>query len=265
MVFSSSKCPLPALVIWCRAFKHSLGAGLPVVRVFRQQAKSGPRALRETAGEIADRLERGDSLEDALESERDRFPPLFLTLVAVGERSGRLEDAFRELEDYYETALTVQRDFRRQMAWPVIQGVAAVMIIAALIFVLGIIGDSRGSKPLDPLGLGLTGASGAVTFLLIAAGLAGAVVFALKQAANNVAWRAKLEGLVRGVPGWGPAAQLSALQRFCTALKMTHEAGLSADEALRYSLRATSNAAFQRVEKAAAAAVKRGGRPWDAL
>src|SRR5947209_6218816 len=105
MIFSSSKCPLPALVSWCRTLKHSIGAGLDPIKIFRQQAKSGPRALRSLAQETADKLGKGETLEDALEPHRNRFPPLFVELIAVGEQSGRLEDTFSELADYYETTL----------------------------------------------------------------------------------------------------------------------------------------------------------------
>src|SRR5690349_211555 len=74
----TSKCPLPALVAWCRTLKHSLGAGLSPVKVFRQQAKSGPRPLRAIAADVAAKLEQGSSLEDAFEPYRDQFPPLFV-------------------------------------------------------------------------------------------------------------------------------------------------------------------------------------------
>src|SRR3954451_25100410 len=130
MLFSSSKCPLPALVDWCRALRFSLSAGLNPVRIFRQQAKSGPRARRPLAGELAEKLADGSSLEDALEPHRDRFPPLFLELVAVGEQTGRLEDTFRQLEEYYQSLLSMQRNFRSAMAYPLLQYCAAVLIIS---------------------------------------------------------------------------------------------------------------------------------------
>ena len=260
MIFSSSKCPLPALVAWCRALKHSIGAGLDPIRIFRQQAKSGPRALRAIAGEIADRLGKGDSLEDALEPHRNRFPPLFVELVAVGEKSGRLEDTFDELENYYETTLRVQRNFRSQMAYPAIQFVAAVLVITALIFILG----QLGSK-MDPLGIGLTGTAGAVTFFVFAFGFAGGLLFLFKLSADNVRWRSTMEGAMLILPGWGPALLNFALHRFCIALRMTHEAGLRAEQVLQYSFRATANSAFQRREAAAIAVVKKGGEVHEAL
>src|SRR5947207_11889973 len=159
MLFSSSKCPLPALVTWCRALRYSLSAGLDPVRIFKQQAKSGPRVLRKMADELAHQLADGSSLEDALEPHRDRFPPLFLELIAVGEQTGRLEDTFQQLEEYYQSLLSMQRNFRSAMVYPLLQYVASVLIISGLIFILGILGSK-----MDPIGFGLTGTAGALAF-----------------------------------------------------------------------------------------------------
>lgn len=260
MLFSSSKCPLPALVAWCRALKHSLGAGLDPVKVFKQQGKSGPRALRWIAKDLAAKLAKGESLEDALEPHRNCFPPLFVELVSVGEQSGRLEDTFSELADYYETTLKVQRDFRSQMAYPAIQFIAAVLIISGLIFVLGMLGSA-----MDPLGLGLTGTAGSILFLVVCFGSIGAVLALMKVSANNVQWRAQIESIMLYVPAWGPALLNFAMHRFCIALRMTLEAALRAEKVLHYSFKATANAAFTRREGAAIDCIKRGGELRDAI
>jgi type II secretory pathway component PulF len=260
MLFSSSKCPLPALVAWCRALRYSLSAGLSPVRIFRQQAKSGPRPLRALAGELAEKLAHGDSMADALEPHRNRFPPLFLELIAVGEQTGRLEDTFAELEEYYQTMLTVQRNFRSQMAYPVIQYLAAVFIVSLLIWILSILGSK-----MDPIGFGLTGPAGAFTFFAIGIGLFAGVLLLMKISAENVRFRAKLEGALLWVPGWGPAFLAFAVMRFAVALRMCVEAGLRAEQTLHYCFRATANAAFQKGEERAVAVVKRGGEMFDAL
>jgi type IV pilus assembly protein PilC len=260
MLFSSSKCPLPALVAWCRALKHSIGAGLDPIKIFKQQGRSGPRALRWLAIEIAEKLSKGESLEDALEPHRNRFPPLFVELVAVGEQSGRLEDTFHELSEYYDTTLRVQRDFRSQMAYPAIQFVAAVLIISGLIFIL----DMLGSK-MDPLGFGLTGAGGAFLFMFICFGFVGGLLFLFKLSADNVQWRARMEAVLLWLPAWGPALLNFALHRFCVALRMTTEAALRTEKVLHYSFRATANGAFLRGEDRAVAAAKKGAEIHEAL
>ena len=260
MFFSSSKCPLPALVAWCRVLKHSLGAGLDPIKIFRQQGKSGPRALRSLALELADKLGKGESLEDALEPHRSVFPPLFVELVAVGEQSGRLEDTFSELADYYETTLRVQRDFRSQMAYPAIQFVAAVLIISGLILILGFLGST-----MDPLGLGLTGIRGALIVLIVPFAIVGGILLMFKLSANNVQWRSRIEGAILWVPAWGPALLNFALHRFCIALRMTTEAAMRAEKVMHYSFRATANGAFMRGEERAVAVAKKGAEVHEAL
>ncbi len=255
-----SKCPLPALVAWCRTLKHSLGAGLSPVRVFKQQAKSGPRVLRPIAADVAAKLEKGSSLEDAFEPYRDQFPPLFVELVAVGETSGRLVDTFDELCQYYEVTDRVRRDFRSQMIYPAIQFVAAILIIAGLIFVLGLLGSK-----MDPLGLGLTGTGGALTFLVAAFGTVGGIVLGVRAVLNSLKWKSRLEGMMLIVPAWGGALKCFAIHRFLIALRMTHEAGLRAEKVLHYSFRATANAVFMNGEDRAVAVVKKGGAIYDAL
>jgi type II secretory pathway component PulF len=265
MLFSSSRCPLPALVDWCRSLRYSLSAGLSPVRIFKQQAKSGPRALRDVAAVLTEKLEAGESLADAFEPYRDRFPPLFLELVAVGEQTGRLEDTFEELEQYYESSLSVQRNFRAQMMYPAIQFVAAILVISGLIWVLGMLGSSGKAVTTDPTGLGFTGTSGAIMFMVLAFGFVGVILFVMKVAANNVKWRARMEGMLLRFPGWGRALLSFALQRFAVALRMCVEAGLSAEKTMRYSFRATSNAAFTAGEERAAEVVKRGRTMHEAL
>ncbi|MBM3981722.1 MAG: hypothetical protein FJ304_15895 [Planctomycetes bacterium] len=260
MLFSSSKCPLPALVTWCRALRYSLSAGLDPVKSFKHQAKSGPRPLRALAGELAQKLGKGDSLADALEPHRDRFPPLFLELIAVGEQTGRLEDAFQELEEYYQSLHSVQRNFRAQMTYPIIQFFAAIFVVAFLIWILGMLGSK-----MDVLGFGLTGTAGALTFLGIAAVFVGGVVLVLKLSANNVRLRARMEGALLWVPAWGPALLAFAVMRFAVALRMCAEAGLRAEETLHYSFRATANSAFWAGEARAVAVAKRGGELVEAL
>src|SRR5258708_38620158 len=82
LFFSSS---LGGLIQWCRAFHHGLAAGLSLVRVFQIQSKKGPRGLRDMAGRVAVLLEKGQTLEDALQVEGESLPKLFRDLVAVGE------------------------------------------------------------------------------------------------------------------------------------------------------------------------------------
>jgi type IV pilus assembly protein PilC len=263
MVFFSAS--LGGLIIWCRGLRHGLGAGLTLVRCFQLQAKKGPRPMRDMAERIAERLEKGESLEDALEVEGDRLPKLFRELAAVGERTGHLPEIFAELSDYYELQQSLGREFRAQIIWPVFQFFAAVVVIALLIWIMGMIAESRGDAPKAPVGMGLTGAKGAIAFLLGVATFLGIIYGTYLLITRGLKKRAAFESFLLRLPAIGPCVEAFAMGRFCIALRMTLETGMSTPEALQQSLRATGNAAFTSAEDRVMAVVKSGGEIHEAL
>ena len=105
----SPRLPLSTIVSWCRALRHGIGIGLSPVKIFKQQAKSGPPTARALATKIAERLAQGSSLENAMKPDRSKFPPLMIELVAVGEKTGRLTETFEELEHYFEQSVSARK------------------------------------------------------------------------------------------------------------------------------------------------------------
>jgi len=240
MLFSK-QLPLANLIEFCRVLRHNLSAGLTLRHVFRQQATRGSLAVRPVAARISERIEEGESLEAALKPERDKFPPLFLSLAAVGEESGALPEVLAELEKYFVLQQRLQRQFISQIAWPAIEFFLAPFILAGMIFLLAILSSG---PPADPLGLGYTGVGGAIKFLVhfwgmvaILVGLYFLVTRTLKQKATVVQFLLRLWAI-------GPCLYALAMTRFCLALRLTMETGMPIARALRLSMRATGNQAF---------------------
>lgn len=246
------------LIELCRVLKHYLSAGLTVTEVFRQQAERGPSEIRALAGKVAEALKQGESLADALAPHAEAFPPLFLSLTTVGDQTGMLPEVYGELERYYEEQRTLRRDFLGQIAWPVFQFFAAVFVLAGLIFFLGQLKINERGTNYDPLGLGLLGASGAMVFLGVVFGTLGAAWLAYALLRWSLAGRAGVDRFLLNLPAIGPCAQALALSRFCLALRLTTESGMSIGKALRLSMRATGNAAFEGAVPAATSTVKKG-------
>ena len=244
----------------CRDLRHYLGAGLSVADAFKHQAKKGPAPLRAVAERVAVELRRGHSLARALQREANAFPPLMLALVDVGEASGMLAEVFAELEKYFARQMQLRRQFFSQITWPVTQFVLAVLVLATLIFFLGIINERHepNSPPYDPLGLGLSGAKGAFIFLGVVfgtlAGIAGCYYFLTRVLRQREA----VDSLLLRVPAIGPCLRSLALARFCLGLRLTFETGMSVGAALRLALRATGNEAFAAKTGAVEASVETG-------
>lgn len=225
-----------ALAQLCRRLSTSLEAGLEVRSVWAREAQHaiGPRA-REQFSAISGAVARGDSLREALRETEGYFPPLFSALVDVGEQTGHLGEAFRQLAEHYDRQLEVRRNFLASIAWPMLQLVASIFIVGFLIWIMGMIGDRR----TDPLGFGLVGNRGLAVYVMFVLAV-GAGLVALFQAVRlGLAWTRPLQNLLLQIPVLGKALETLILARLAWALHLTMDAGMALRAALRLSLETT--------------------------
>jgi type II secretory pathway component PulF len=237
--------PLSSLIEFCRVLRHNLAAGLTLRHVFQQQARRGPLAVRPVAARIAGEIEAGNSLEDALEQEKDYFPPIFVSLATVGEHTGNLPEVLADLEKYFLLQQRLQRQFISQIAWPMFQFIVAPFIIAGMIFFLAILSTpGPGGKTWDPLGFGYTGTNGALLFLIHFFGTFAALIALYFVITRTLRQQAAVHDVLLRLPVLGPTMRAVALMRFCMALRLTMETGMSIVKAIRLSMKATGNEAI---------------------
>ncbi|MGE0378639.1 MAG: type II secretion system F family protein [Planctomycetaceae bacterium] len=236
---------LKPLSVACRSLSTALHAGVPVLRAFDLAGrKSTDPRLRDAMADITTRLKSGEDVATAMQAQGGRFPNLMVDMVQVAEHTGALPEVLRSLADHYENNLRLRKDFIGQITLPLIQLVAAVFIIALLIWLLGIIGASQGQKPVDVLGWGLLGTSGALTWLSWwGIGVAGTILLYKLATASLVGKAATHKALMR-IPVVGGCMQSFAIARFSWAFHLTQEAGMTIEDSLDASLRATANGAF---------------------
>ncbi|MFL5340040.1 MAG: type II secretion system F family protein [Gemmataceae bacterium] len=257
-MFFSSRFSIKTLVALCQSFRVGLSAGLSLVDVFRQQARKGPFESRAVIERIAQRLKEGDSLDDALKDERRHFTPLFVGMTIIAEQTGNLAEVFHELEEYYRNLLTLRRQFLTDIFWPVFQFVAAVGVISLFIIILGFLPGNQGDPPMwDPLGFGV-GMLGALRFLLSVTVFLGGLWLIYVIATRGLGAKAAVHRFLLGVPAIGPCWRALCLSRLCLGMGMALDTSLSTPKALRLSLAATGNGAFEACSDDIATSVKRG-------
>jgi type IV pilus assembly protein PilC len=262
MLFSS-RISLKSMVMLCQAFRVGHGAGLSLVDVFRQQATRGPSDARPAIGRICERLDKGDSLEDVLRTDGSAFPPLFVSMVSVGEQTGNLPEIFHELERYYREQLRLRREFIAMSIWPVFQLVAAIGVITLLLLILGWISQGGGIK-LDPLGLGV-GPPGAIKFLAIVFLFFSGLFAIYFVATRALGQKSTVHRMLLSIPAIGPCLQALALARLSLALKLTLDSSLPTAKAVKRSLWACGNGAYEACSEPAASAIKGGSSVTEAL
>lgn len=239
-----NRVSLKRLALLCRSLSTTLHSGVPVVKAFELSARKSPDPrLRSVMADVVMQLRSGEDVATAMRSHQGYFPDLTVDMIDVAERTGALPEVLRSLAEHYENNLRLRRDFIGQIAFPVIQFVAAIFVIAFLILVLGLIPSQEGA-PLDVLGFGLTGTSGALLWLSGWAILIATVFVLYKVAVSSLQGQKAVHQLLLNIPVIGGCMRSFAIARFSWAYHLTQEAGMPVDESLEASLRATANGAY---------------------
>lgn len=254
-----SRVNLGSLALVCRSLATTLNSGVSVERAFELAAgKTRDRRCRDVMQDVKDRVRRGDDIATAMRARPNALPGLMIDLVEVGEKTGALPEILRNVAEHFENNLRLRRSFYQSIAWPVFQLIAAILVIAGVIWLLGVIASSRGGDPIDVLGLGLVGSSGAVIWLTATFGTIFALLVSYRIAASALEGKMFLHSLLMHIPVVGGCMRSFALARFAWAFALTQQAGMPIKESLDASLRATNNGAFIKVRPTLWGLVKQG-------
>lgn len=236
---------LKSLAVISRALSTLLDTGVAVDQAIDVAAGKLPdRRARDVLLKVRNSIRNGSDLESALRNQEDAFPELMIDLVAVGEKTGHLPEVLKSLSNHFENSLRMRKTFIAAITWPAIQFSAAVLIIAFLILILGWVGESTGGQTVDVLGWGLTGTSGALTWLFGVGLFVGSLVALYVGFRKSMKWRKLLDPYPLRVPVLGNTMKSFAIARFSWAFSLTQKAGMTLAPSLKASLKATSNGAF---------------------
>jgi type IV pilus assembly protein PilC len=238
---------LTTLAVLCKSLATMLHSGVALLKALEiASRKTGDAACRKRLLAVREEVQQGTDIARALREQGGYFPELMTDMVAVGEETGSLPEVLDGLADHYENVIRLRRLLIAMITWPAIQLVAAILIVALVIFILGVLTPPTppGEKPLDVLGLGLTGTSGAITWLTASFGSIFAVLGGYWVIANVFRRKRFLDGLLMTIPVLGNCMRSFAIARFSWAFALTQQTGMPIARSLELSFRATSNGAF---------------------
>ena len=102
--------------------------GLPLAQGLAKVAEEAPRKHRVVLKRIAATLSEGRTLSEALEKEHPFFPPIYVSLVRAGERSGTLGRVLARMEDIERFHHTTYADLRTKLLYPTLVGAFMLLI-----------------------------------------------------------------------------------------------------------------------------------------
>ena len=108
-------------------------AGLPILRslrILQEQQKSG--SFKRIIGYVADDIEGGETLSEAMSKYPRCFDRLFCNMVAAGEAGGVLDLILARVADFKERTIKLKARVKSAMIYPIVVLTAAFLILLGL-------------------------------------------------------------------------------------------------------------------------------------
>src|SRR4051812_14374139 len=138
MPFAIGGVPQKQLVTFTRQLSTLQDAGLPILRslqILEQQQRPG--LLKAIVGGVADEVEGGGTLSDAMAKYPKAFNKLYTNMIAAGEAGGVLDLILARLADFMEKAARLKKKVIGAMIYPaVVISIAVGIVTMIMIFVI---------------------------------------------------------------------------------------------------------------------------------
>ncbi|TPW11190.1 MAG: type IV pilus assembly protein PilC, partial [bacterium] len=122
------------LALFTRQLSTLFEAGIPLVRGLRGlSADETNKLLGRTVKDVAERVEGGSNLSEAMAVHPRTFNTLYVSMVKAGEGSGTLEEILQHLAVYLEKMDALKTKIRSAMSYPVFVLFTAITITLFLL------------------------------------------------------------------------------------------------------------------------------------
>lgn len=110
-----------------------VGAAIPLAEALQMlERQSRQAALKALLLDLLGQVREGYTLADSLGRHPGTFDPLYLTLVAAGERAGRLGPVLERLADYLERVQRQRHKARTALIYPLALALVSIAVVAGL-------------------------------------------------------------------------------------------------------------------------------------
>lgn len=236
-LFAPKNVSFDDLVMFCRQMRALTRAGIPIIQAIAGLADiSKNDLLKKALADVAVRLATGQTLANALSAHTRIFNGMFISMIHVGENTGRLDDAFAKLIKHIELERETRNRISQAMRYPI--AVISAMVIAMFIVNLFVIPQFAkvfkkvgAELPLPTQILVATSEFTVAYWWLILGVLIGSIVGFLRYI-NTPEGRLWWDRVKLRIPIVGGIFERVALSRFSRTFAMTFESGVPILQAL---------------------------------
>lgn len=253
---AGGKVKVKLITQFARQLSTLQDAGLPILRslrILQEQQKSG--TLKRVLGYVADDIEGGATLSEAMGRFPRCFDRLLVNMVAAGETGGVLDLILSRVADFMEKAQKLKSRVRGAMVYPIVVLVAAFAILLMLMtFVIPqfteVLTEMTGDDKLPKLTEVILGISGWIAYGYGWAFLIGVpfgIVFVLRIIRTFRAGRLVLDTIKLRLPVVGQLSGKVATTRWTRTLGTLIGAGVPILDAINTSAETSGNEVYSRM------------------
>jgi MSHA biogenesis protein MshG len=245
-LFKRRRVSIDEMIMFSRQMFALTRSGIPLIRAINglADATRSP-VLSEVLHEITRSLTQGTTLANAFRAHPKIFGELFIAMIRMGETTGRLDSAFKQLIDHLELEKDTKKKITAATRYPII---VTVFIFIAL-FIINIFVVPQFSNIFSKLGADLPlptiiliATSNFMTqfwwaILIVIIGSIGGFVYWKRTPEGHLKW----DQLVLKIPVLGGVFERVALGRFARPFAMMLDAGVPLLQALTVTSRTVGN------------------------
>ena len=225
------------LIMLCRQMRALTRAGVPIIQAISGLMEiSRCQPIKEALADINVRLATGSGLAQAMGAHPKVFNSMFVSMIHVGESTGRLEDAFSKLISHIEMERDTRNRMTQAMRYPLF--VISAMLIAMMIVNMFVIPQFAkvfskvGAELPLPTRILVAVSDFSVQYWWLVLGGSGALIFGFLYYINTPKGRLWWDEKKLRIPIIGGIFERIALSRFARSFAMTFESGVPVLQAL---------------------------------
>lgn len=234
------------LVLFSRQMYTIAKSGIPLLRGIKGLAASTHNVvLRTTMEDILKDLEGGRDLASSFARHPGVFPPLYVSVIRVGEETGTLEASFKRLAEYLQQDQDLHDRIKAATRYPLI--VMCVIGIAIAVLTMFVIPrfeplfKSLGDNiPWPTLALMAVSSFARDYWYIVAGGIAGSAL-GMRQYLATPAGRMRWDELKLRLPVIGKLVQEGILGRITRSLSISLSAGMPVIQTLKVIAQSAGN------------------------
>ena len=253
---AGGKVKVKAITQFARQLSTLQDAGLPILRSLRileEQQRSG--TFKRVIGYVADDIEGGSTLSEAMGRHPKAFDRLLVSMVAAGETGGVLDLILSRVADFMEKAQKLKARVKSAMIYPAVVLTAAFLILLGLmLFVVpqfsNALTEMTEGGRLPRITRVVLGISGWIAFhygWAVLLGVPFAVIFALKMLRKSQMGRYVLDSIKLRMPVIGQLTSKVSVTRWTRTLGTLISAGVPILDAINVTRETAGNEVYAKM------------------